>query len=548
MNPVWRTPLLSSLFACLVFGASVEARDFSVRDFGAKGDGLSLDTEAINRAIAAASAEGGGTVVFPAGTYASHTIRLKSRICLRLDPGSVLLAAEPPKDGHGPGYDAPEPNRWEWYQDFGHSHWKNSLIWGEGLEDVSIIGSGRIYGKGLSRGNGAVALPVGKFYAGPQLPPGVLEADGPIAANVPAGFKSGPFGHPEARDILPSGAGNKAIALKNCRNVLLRDFSMLHGGHFAILATGTDNLTIENLTIDTNRDGMDIDACRNVRISRCSVNSFWDDGICLKASFALGENRATENVTISDCYVSGFVEGTLLDGTKVRNDAQQNHGPIGRIKLGTEANGGFRNIAIVNCVFEACRGLALEQVDGGVMEDIVISNITMRDIVNAPIFVRLGARLRAPQGTPMGSAQRISISHIMASNVAPGQGILVLGCPGYPIRDLDLSDIRIQYQGGGSVDQPGRTVPELERAYPEPYAFGILPSWAVFTRHVQGLRFRNFDFSVSSPDRRPAVLLDDVKDVDLSFIRLPPGADKNAWVFRAVAGDRRFRCDGLDQP
>jgi polygalacturonase len=109
---------------------------------------------------------------------------------------------------------------------------------------------------------------------------------------------------------------NKAIALKNCRNVILRDFSILHGGHFGILATGVDNLTIDNLKIDTNRDGMDIDCCRNVRIANCSVNSPWDDGICLKSSFALGYARATEMVTISNCLVTGsYEEGALLDGT-----------------------------------------------------------------------------------------------------------------------------------------------------------------------------------------------------------------------------------------
>jgi len=95
--------------------------------------------------------------------------------------------------------------------------------------------------------------------------------------------------------------GNKSISLKNCRNVLLRDFSILHGGHFAILATGVDNLTLDNLKIDTNRDGMDIDCCRNVRVSNCSVNSPWDDAICLKSCYGLGFARSTDHVTITNC-------------------------------------------------------------------------------------------------------------------------------------------------------------------------------------------------------------------------------------------------------
>ena len=105
-------------------------------------------------------------------------------------------------------------------------------------------------------------------------------------------------------------------ALKSCRNILLRDFAILAGGHFGILATGVDNLTIDNLRIDTNRDGIDIDCCRNVRVSNCSVNSPWDDGICPKSSYALGYARATENMTITNCYVAGSYElGTMLDGT-----------------------------------------------------------------------------------------------------------------------------------------------------------------------------------------------------------------------------------------
>ena len=245
-----------------------------MRAFGAKGDGRTLDTAAINGAIAAAAAAGGGTVYFPAGTYTSFSIHLKSHVTLHLGPGSTLLAAEP---GTGGGrYDLPEPSESDLYQDFGHSHWQNSLIWGIGLEDVSIVGPGRIDGRGLTRrGPGARwSNPNGNrpLSMGPEPPAG----QDPEAA---------------ARRSM-DGQGNKAIALKLCRNVLLRDFSILHGGHFAILATGVDNLTIDNVHIDTNRDGIDIDACRNVRISNCSVNSPNDDGICLKSSYALGASRA----------------------------------------------------------------------------------------------------------------------------------------------------------------------------------------------------------------------------------------------------------------
>jgi polygalacturonase len=226
-------------------------RVFDVRTFGATGDGTTIDSDAINRAIGAAAAAGGGTVVFPAGTYASHSIRLKSHVGLFLDQGAVLLAAD---TGAGRGYDPAEAGPGNAYQDFGHSHWQNSLIWGENVEDVSITGPGRIDGKGLSRGL-----------------------------------------NPRAEDLdTRPGQANKAIALKLARHVLLRDFTIYRGGHMAILATGVDDLTIDALTIDTGRDGIDVDASRNVRISNTSVNAPNDDAIVLKSSYALGAPRATE--------------------------------------------------------------------------------------------------------------------------------------------------------------------------------------------------------------------------------------------------------------
>ena len=318
---------------------------YDVRAFGARGDGKGLDTAAINRAIAAATAAGGGTIVFPAGTYLSYSLRLQSNVGLHLEHGCTLIAAE------GTGYDAAESNQpWERYQDYGHNHWHNSLIWGEQIHDVSISGPGLIWGKGLSRGEGP-----------------------PPRAETP-------------------GVGNKSISFKECRNVVLRDFSILHGGHFGILATGVDNLTFNNLRIDTNRDGMDIDCCRNVHISCCSVNSPWDDAIVLKSSYALGHPRSTEMVTVSDCMVSGdYEEGTLLDGTFRRFDPKrklpsyEDVWRTGRIKFGTESNGGFTNITITNCVFDGCHGLALESVDGAVLENVTISNLTMREALLGPV-------------------------------------------------------------------------------------------------------------------------------------------------------------------
>src|SRR5215831_17934097 len=376
------------------------AAGYNVRAFGARGDGQQLDSVAINKTIEAAAAAGGGTVYFPAGDYLSTSIRLKSNIALYLDQGATIIAAETSATAK---YDPPEPNQWDAYQDFGHSHWHNSLIWGENLENVSIAGPGHIRGRGLVR-------------LGSQS----RTAEQNLAlANVPGESRAGPYGFPSPRDAVEVGWANKAIALKLCRNVIIRDITIFHGGHFAILATGVDNLTIDNLKIDTNRDGIDVDACKNVRISNCTVNSPFDDGICPKSSFALGYARATENVTITNCQVSGYDEGTLLDGTFKREFRNQNgtFSPTGRIKFGTESNGGFKNITVSNCVFDYSRGLALEAVDGAQLEDVTINNLTMRDISNSPIFLRLGTRLRGPkESTAVGALRRVIISNVVVYN------------------------------------------------------------------------------------------------------------------------------------
>lgn len=511
---------------------------FNVRDFGARGDGKALDTQAIDQAITSAHAAGGGVVLLPAGEYLSFTLHLRSHVTLQLGPGATLVAAEPPEAGQAGGYDVPEANSADQYQDFGHSHFNNSLIVGIDLEDVAILGPGRIFGHGLSRGNTPMAKPVGYLppaaKAGETLPD-VLAADGPFEFAARPELVPGPFKYPNARDRLPDGAGNKAIALKNCRNVTLRDFSVLHGGHFAVLATGVDNLTIDNLVIDTNRDGMDIDACSNVRISNCSVNSPWDDGICLKSSHALGYARVCENVTITNCFVSGYDEGTLLDGTRTRH-TQRFGGVIGRIKLGTEAGGGFRNIAISNCTFDYSRGLALEQVDGGVLEDIAISNITMRDVQNAPVFIRLGARLRRPNTTEPGKVRRILINNLVAHNVSPDHGILIAGLPGHPIEDVVLSDIHIVYTGGGTVEQAKRDVPEFEKSYPDPDVFGVMPTWAIFARHVRNLQMHDIFMRTLADDKRAAGLLDDVAGARFSNVKLAPAvATGRLWRVRATS-------------
>ncbi|HSH10064.1 MAG TPA: glycosyl hydrolase family 28 protein [Oceanipulchritudo sp.] len=514
----------------LIMTGNMQGMEYDVRRFGATGDGVALDSPAINAAIAAAAEAGGGTVRLPAGTYLSLSIHLKSDITLYLDSGARLLAATPSEEiGQ---YDLPEPNVWgdeHKYQDFGHSHWHNSLLWGEDLDNVTIAGPG------LRDGAGLLSHP--SFRRGPN----------------------------------PIGQGNKSIALKNCRNVTLRDFSMLRGGHFALLATGVDNLVVHNLRIDTNRDGLDIDACRNVRISDCSINSLNDDAIVLKASYALGKKRNCEDITITNCLVSGFDPGSMLDGTYLStiDKAVDRDGPTGRIKIGTESNGDFRNITISNCVFRRSRGLALESVDGGVIEDVVISNITMVDVSNAPIFIHLGNRARGPEGTPPGAIRRVRISGVSASQADGRFPIILTGLPGHPIEAVTLEGIQVASKGGVSMedvatqpgnlvndfflrgDEPGVTgprdpyaVPLREAAYPEPSMFGLLPASVLYARHVKDLTVRDLTYSLQTIDDRPLVVLKQADRVTLETVTATPSNSRNV-VLRSVRQFKAYRFMGM---
>ena len=489
---------------------------YSVRAFGATGDGKTLDTAAINKAIDSAAAAGGGTVYFPAGDYLSVSIHLKSNIALYLDHGATIIAASP---SHNIKYDPPEPNDWDKYQDFGHSHWHNGLIWGENLTNVSILGPGTIWGRGLVR-------------SGSQSR---TQPQNDSLNKARASEAKMPFDYPNPRDAVEPGWGNKSISLKLCRNVIIRDLSILHGGHFAILATGVDNLTIDNLKIDTNRDGIDIDACRNVRISNCTVNSPFDDGICPKSSFALGYARATENVTITNCQVSGYDEGTLLDGTFKRDYKRYTvSGPTGRIKFGTESNGGFKNITISNCVFDYCRGLALETVDGGLLEDVAITNITMRDVANSPIFLRLGRRMRGPQGPPVGALRRVSISNVIVYNAEPKYASIISGIPGHDIEDVRLSNIRIYYKGGGTRQQAELDPPENENDYPEPARFGEMPAYGFFIRHVKGIEMSDVEVSYLKDEARSAFIFSDVRAIELRHIKAQHAPNVPMFILKDV--------------
>jgi polygalacturonase len=470
---------------CLLLPAVAAPDDktvFNVRSYGAVGDGTNLDSPAINQAILVASAAGGGTVFVPAGTYLCGSIHLTNNIHLYLDAGAVILGAPQAMNV----YDPTEAWQGQAYQDGGHTYFHNSLIWGENLTNVSITGTGMINGGGLVRDDKRLDEMCGFSSWSPTNRTPQLETNPP-----------------------PVRLGNKAIALKLCRNVLLRDITIFHGGHFAILITGCDNNTVDNVTMDTDRDGIDIDCCRNTTVSNCRINSPRDDGLCPKSTFALGRNVITENLTIVNCQVSGFQEGTLLNGTMKPGRG------TGRIKFGTEANGGFRNVTIANCTFRDCHGLALEEVDGGIMENISINNITMMDVVGYPIYITTGKRNRGPDVTTPSRAANIFISNVNATGIDPMSGIQLTGMPKQPLENIRLENIHLIFKGGGTKADALRLPRELDTDYPEPSRLGVMPAYGLYARHIRGLELANVSVGVEQLDFRPAMACLDVDGLEI---------------------------------
>jgi len=497
----WLGGAAAGMLAALPFPAHAQ-RMVSVRDTGARGDGAALDTDAVNRAIAQVARAGGGTVTVPAGRYLCFSIRLMSHVTLMLAEGAVIEAADPAR--HPGHYDLPEERGDQLYQDFGHSHWANSLIWGDGLSDVAIVGAGRIEGTGLTR-NGPGSRWRRQAGERPLSMRGMSDAD---VARL------------EPDEAAMRGIGNKAISLRDCTRVHIADVTIRKGGHFALLITGCCSVVLERLAIDTDRDGIDLDGVRDVRVENCRVNSPNDDAIVVKSSFALGRLVPSENVVIRGCTVLGFDLGTMLDGTRgtTLQFAPDRDRPTGRIKLGTESNGGYRNVLIERCRFEHSRGLALETVDGGAMEDVTARDLVMRDVTTAPIFVRIGDRRRGPPGTGIGRADRIRISDVEASGIDGRYPAILAGLPGQPIRDLALERIHLAFLGGGTAADAARRPEELAQAYPEPSMFGVPPAWGLWCRHVAGLRLDHVTMETAGPEARAPIVLQDTRDVRVAAV------------------------------
>jgi polygalacturonase len=417
------------------------AATHDIRRFGAKGDGATKDTAAIQAAIEAASKEGGGTVEIPAGRYLSGTIHLRSNITLHLANGAVLLGS--PDNGDYTPY---EPLDFKSPDDNETTYFRYSLITGEQIHHVAITGEGIIDGNRSRRG------------------------------------------------------GPKGIALKLSEHIAIRGVTVQNTPNYAISFLGCDYVVVDGVTIlNSYADGIDPDSSRYVRISNCFVDA-WDDAICPKASYALGKRRATEHVTVTNCVLR----------------TSCNH-----FKLGTESEGGFKDIAVTNCTMlrraagrRPISGIALESVDGAEIDRVVISNITMHE-PRAAIFLRLGNRGRAMTPPVPGALRNVSIQNVVATAVEMASSIT--GLRGAPVRRVSLDNINITMDGTAGAGR-GLDVPEVPEKYPEATMFGELPAHGLYARHVEELILRNLQIATPK-DARPALVLDDVRDLEINTLK-----------------------------
>ncbi len=440
-----RTPLYMILMLCFV---SVAAKDVVITDYGAVGDGTTLNTQAIQKAIDACFETGGGRVTVPIGRFLTGTIVLKDNIELHLVHNAVLLGTTNNPDG----YDGP------------------ALVLIDGVENVAVSGTGTIDGQGWHQN-----------------------------------FNN------RGRKVKVSRP--QEIFVRDSKFVRITGIKLRNAPQWVIRLKKSEWIIIDNIDIyshaNTNNDGIDIDAS-NVVISNCTIDTD-DDAIVFKS---WTEDFVVENVAISNCRIASNCNA---------------------IKFGTWSAVGFRNISISNCTITSAgednvrtpwheqydgiskqptviSGLALEVVDGGFMDQVTISNITMQG-VQTPIFIRLGDR------DGVGSLKNVLINNIIATNESRITSSIT-GIPGSYVENVTIRDVIFNSKGTGTLEHTDKNVPEKNKSYPENRMYGAsLPAHGFYVRHAKGIQFENFRLNLLNPDARAAIIFDDVLNSSLKNIQ-----------------------------
>ena len=417
---------------------------YNIKDFGAIGDGETLSTIAIQKAIDACSSNGGGIVWVPNGVFLSATIILKSNVALYLGATAVLMGVAD-------------------IQVYKHT----AFIYAEEQDNIAIFGRGTVYGQGENAA----------FHGEDNF----------------NGIKGRPH----------------AIHLWKCSNIQLKEFTLKNSASWSIELQESINITVDDIKVEgrcvANNDGLDIVDCHYIRVS----NSYFDcgdDGICPKSMSKMG----VKNLVITNCIV------------KSESNA---------IKFGTAGVGGFQDITISNCTIYDTRlsGIALELVDGGIMDRITITNITMHK-VNGGIFIKLGRRKTKIPGI----LRNIIISNVIADGIGswkpdktasyykdaydPRIGMTITGLPGYEVENINIFHVYMQFEGGGTKKDAKSIMVDKPAVYPEYNNYGITPAYAFNCRYVKNLRFSDVQFDLIKEDHRPALFFDHSSIIRLTAV------------------------------
>ena len=445
------------LFICFsLLLCAAKAQIFDITYYGATGDGVTINTTAIQAAIDSCHNAGGGIVQVPPGNFVTGTVILKSNVTINIMQGATILGSSSMSD---------YPDIIPQMRTYADRYPKKSVFYAENQHNIGIIGKGTFNGQGLSLA----------FLSS---------------------HSTSPFG----------------FRFLSCTNVTYDGISMQNSAFWMMHNFNIDTLTIKNLHIVNqaygNNDGVDIDACRNVLVDSCYADCN-DDAIVIKAT-AVG--IANNNIEIKNCTVASYSRA---------------------LKIGTETFGPTSNVHIHDCnvIFStggplgshqaALGGINLSSVDGGSLQNILIENINMTG-VGAPIFIRLGNQgitydtLPVP---PTGFVNNVRLNNIVAI-ASTDTTSSITGIPGFPMHNIQLTNIDITYPGGWPALRSNFTVPENISSAPQATIFGdTLPGGGLYIRHIDSMLMHNVCFHVLKPDGRPEIYIDtDVVSLDTAGI------------------------------
>lgn len=470
--------LVMSVFCLASFEIFSQPVRVRLSQLGVTPDAGEVNTARIQYAIDYA-AHRGMQLVVDSGDYVCGTLHLPSGSDLYLDAGSRLLGSIDPYDYEGYSLADTVPLR--------------GFITANKVSDISISGPGTIDGRGL-----AVALAVDSLHhIGERPDPGYSK-----------------------RRMRPS-LRPKLLDFKDVDGLFIEGLSLRSSAAWGLSLSGCSHVVIRDIDFENraywNNDGIDVADCHGVLIENCNINSA-DDGIVLKS---FNPESGNDSIVVRNCTV--------------RSSASA-------VKIGTESFGAFRNIEIRDIrVLDTFRSaIAIETVDGAVLEDVLVDGIEADNTGNA-LFIRLGHR----RGDAPGILRRVTVRNLFC-RVADGRPdsaydlrgpdinvihnpfpASITGIPSARISDLLLENIRVEYPGGGTkgMGYVGRyrwkDIPEAVGDYPEFHMFGELPAWAFYIRHVDGITFRNVEVSLRRPDYREPVVMDDVTGIDGDIIAFP---------------------------